>query len=482
MVKTRRFVAALCLLTAAALSCWAKQENRLGGQPQASGAADAEFLKAADEVLAEMSKILSMPIKEPLKKSVRSREEIRQFLLRQMREDKDDAKRYADQKALEALGLIPKGYPLDQKLLALLTEQIAGLYDPKEREFFIADWTQPAEQRVIMAHELTHALQDQYFHVEKWEEEVKANDDAQLARESVLEGSATIAMVDYLLRKTGKTTRDISDFDPSLLIGDVNDSPELSQAPMVIKDEITFPYIPGASFVQRALKAWNGWPDLHRLFENPPASTQQILHPDLHFRGVMPARVDLSPVTRAVPPGWKKLDENVLGEFAINEILKEFLGKERADELAPSWTGDRYAIYQRDSGAQTLLLIRLKLLDQSAATRFFEAYRNLLEKKDEQRTTVSRRQNFFSFNTSAGGVFLRCQGDECLIVEGTTPDVFEAMTRAIHWPPAPPAVPESDRPGITVMQRDDSSVNPVGFRKGALPVSSQSSISAYSPY
>src|SRR5207302_10665854 len=89
MEKTRRFVAALCLLTAAALSCWAGQENRPGDQPQASGAADAEFLQAADEVLAEMSKILSMPIKEPLKKSVRSREEIRQFLLRQMREDKD---------------------------------------------------------------------------------------------------------------------------------------------------------------------------------------------------------------------------------------------------------------------------------------------------------------------------------------------------------------------------------------------------------
>src|SRR5205807_6360133 len=146
-------------------------------------------------------------------------------------------------------------------------------------------------------------------------------------------------------------------------------------------------------------------------------STQQILHPDLYFRGVMPARVDLSPVTRSVPPGWKKLDENVLGEFAINEILKEFLGKERADELAPSWTGDRYAIYQRDSGAQTLLLIRLKLLDQSAATRCFAAHRNLLEKKDEHRTTVSRPQNFFSFNTSACGAFLRCQGDECLIVE-----------------------------------------------------------------
>src|SRR5580700_10186035 len=287
MSNVKSFVTVLCALVITALPCWGQQEGGHRVQPQASGTANAEFLQAADEVLAEMSKILSLPVKEPLKKSVRSREEIREFLIRQMRADKDDTKRYADQKALEALGLIPKGYPLDQKLLALLTEQIAGLYDPKQREFFIADWTQPAAQRLIMAHELTHALQDQYFHVEKWEDEVKSNDDAQLARESVLEGSAMVAMIDYLLRNTGKSSKDIEDFDPSLLVGDVNDSPELAQAPMVIQDEITFPYIPGAAFVQRALRMWNGWPDVHRLFENPPASTQQILHPDLYFRGVM---------------------------------------------------------------------------------------------------------------------------------------------------------------------------------------------------
>ena len=476
MSNVKSFITALCAFVITALPCWGQQEGGHRVQPQASGTANAEFLQAADEVLAEMSKILSLPVKEPLKKSVRSREEIREFLIRQMREDKDDTKRYADQKALEALGLIPRGYPLDQKLLALLTEQIAGLYDPREREFFIADWTQPAEQRVIMAHELTHALQDQYFHVEKWEEEVKANDDASLARESVLEGSAMIAMYDYLLRSTGKTTRDITDFDPGMLIGDTNDSPELAQAPMVIQDEITFPYLPGANFVLRALKEWDGWHDFHRLFENPPASTQQILHPDLYFRGVMPARVDLTPVTKVVPRGWKKLDENVLGEFAVDEILKQFLGKERADKIAPSWSGDRYAVYQRESGMQTLLLIRLKLADVPAATRFFEAYRNLLEKKDEKRTAVSRRQNFFSFNTPDGGMFLRCKGDECLIAEGATQEIFDAMTSALHWPPAPPAVPESDQPGITVMRRNAPSFSPATFLDRALTPNSHSSL------
>ena len=118
MNNIQKLIATACALVITALPCWGQQQGGHREQTPASGTADAEFLQAADEVLAVMSKILSLPVKEPLKKSVRSREEIREFLLRQMREDKDDTKRYADQKALEALGLIPKGYPLDQKLLA----------------------------------------------------------------------------------------------------------------------------------------------------------------------------------------------------------------------------------------------------------------------------------------------------------------------------------------------------------------------------
>ena len=97
--------------------------------PVATTPANAEFLKAADEVLAEMSTLLSLPVLEPLKKSVRSRDEIRDYLVRTMKQDKDDAKDYADQRVMESLGLIPKGYPLDQEMLSLLNEQIAGLYD-----------------------------------------------------------------------------------------------------------------------------------------------------------------------------------------------------------------------------------------------------------------------------------------------------------------------------------------------------------------
>ena len=151
-------------------------------------------------MLAEMSKLLSLPILTPLKKSLRSRDEIRAYLLRKMKEDKDADKRYADQKTMEKFGLLPKDYPLEETLVKVLTEQIAGLYDPDSQEFFIADWNSPADERMVMSHELTHALQDQHFHIDKWTDAAKPNDDAELARDAVLEGSAIAATLDYLLQ------------------------------------------------------------------------------------------------------------------------------------------------------------------------------------------------------------------------------------------------------------------------------------------
>jgi hypothetical protein len=436
MTRTRRFLSTFGCILLIAAAVWPRQRNA-PAPPASSATSRAEFLQAADEVLADMSKLLSLPVVEPLKKSIRSREEIRAYLVEGEKKDKDDAKQYADQRALEAFGLLPKDYPLQQKLLALLTEQIAGLYDPKSREFFIADWTSPADQRVIMAHELTHALQDQHFHIQKWQDAVKTNDDASLARDAVLEGTATIAMVDYLLRDTGKSSSDIPDLDPSLLLGNASDSPELSSAPLVIQEEMLFPYIAGSTFSQHVLRAYGGWTGLHKLFENPPVSSQQIIHPDLYLQGVMPKVVSLVPMIKAIPHGWKKLDENIVGELFWRVVLEQFLGQERASDLAPSWAGDRYAVFEQQHGGPTLLVVRLELADAAGASRFFGGYSQVLEMKHEDRTNLFRRPNFFSFETPAGGVFLRCAAAECLIAEGTTRETFDAMTRSIGWPAGP---------------------------------------------
>src|SRR5207245_7705454 len=146
---------------------------------------DGDFMAAADEVLGEMSQITGLKLVTPLKKSLRSREEIRALVIKQMNEEKNPAERYADARSAEAFGLFPKGFDLDSFMVNVLTEQVEGLYDPKTREFYIADWSPLADQRMVMAHELTHALEDQHFQIEAWERAARANDDDELLREGV---------------------------------------------------------------------------------------------------------------------------------------------------------------------------------------------------------------------------------------------------------------------------------------------------------
>ncbi len=445
-IIVKRAIAAFAVLFLVSLNTPAQQTSPPAPLPPPRQEQSAEFLHAADEVLSEMSALLSLPILTPLKKSLRSRDEIREYLVRKMKEDKNPQKRYSDQKIMEKFGLLPKNYPLEQTLLKVLTEQIAGLYDPDSKEFFIADWIAPADQRMVMSHELTHALQDQHFHIDPWTDAAKPNDDAELARDAVIEGSALAAMLDYVLRGKG-SIRDLGELDPSMLMGDADTSPELSQAPKILRDGLLFPYMAGTTFTQRFLKTHAGWTDFHKIFENPPVSTQQIMHPDLYRQGIVPPEIALPEGKRLVTPDWKKLDENRMGEFGMLEVFKQFLEKDRSATLASDWSADRYAIYENQKTKRLILLFRIRLANPASAARFFGAYSEVLELKYQTRDHLLRRPNFFSFDTPEDGVFLRCMASDCLILEGSSREAFDQVAREIGWPagPAMPVKPDGSR-------------------------------------
>jgi hypothetical protein len=413
-----------------------QQASTVPPKAESRSTSNAEFTAAADEVLEQMSEITGLKLLTPLKKTLRSREEIRAYVVRQMNEDKNPAERYAGQRSAEAFGLIPKGFDLDSFMVDLLTEQIAGLYDPKAHEFYIADWIPLADQRMVMAHELTHALEDQHFQIEDWVRAARPNDDAELAREAVLEGSAMAAMVDFLLQGSGRSLQDLPDFDPSILVGDLADSVELKKAPQFIKDALIFPYFGGLRFSAAVLKP-SGWSSLPGVFTKPPVSTQQILHPALYRGGKIPAKIELPSLETMLGTGWNKLEENTLGEFGWEEVLKQFLGEERAKPLSEAWDGDRYAVFEHKQTKKLILATRLRLDSEEHAARFFGQYSEALEKKYLERSNLLRRPNFFSFDTHDGGVFLDCLGNECVTMEGTTRNIFDGFTKALSWPLAP---------------------------------------------
>lgn len=433
------FLLALALATACVGNAGQTRGQQAATVPPPAGSdasANAEFTSAADEVLEQMGEITGLKLQTPLKKTLRSRDEIRAYVIKQMDEDKNPSERYAGQRSAEAFGLIPKGFDLDRFMVELLTEQIAGLYDPKAHEFYIADWIPVADQRMVMAHELTHALEDQHFQIEDWVKAARPNDDAELAREAVLEGSAMAAMVDFLLQGTGRSLGDLPDFDPSILVGDLADSPALQKAPPFIKDALVFPYFSGLKFSAAILKP-SGWSGLPGVFSKPPLSTQQILHPVLYRSGKFPAPVPLPSMEKMLGSNWSKLEENTLGEFGWKEVLKQFLGEDRAKTLATGWDGDRYGVYEQKQTKKLILLTHLRLNSEEHAVRFFGQYSEAFEKKYAKRSNLFRRANFFSFETPDGGVFLDCWGFECVTMEGTTRNMFDGLTNALAWPSAP---------------------------------------------
>jgi len=413
------------------------QKDALASPRAASQAAtQADFIAAADEVLKLMSEITGLRQRTPLKKSLRSREEIRAYVIKQMDEEKKPAERYAGARSAEAFGLLPKGFDLDKFLVEILTEQVEGLYDPKTQEFYIADWSPIEDQRMVMAHELTHALEDQHFQIEAWEHAARPNEDAELARDAVLEGSAMAAMMDYLMLGTGHSIQDIPEFDPSMLMGDLGASPALKEAPPFIKDSLMFPYMNGLTFSAAVLRP-TGWSGLSRIFERPPVSTQQILHPSLYQSGKIPTNVSLPSLEKVLGPNWVKLDENIMGEFGWKEVLKQFLDNDRAKAMAAAWDGDWYALYEQKENKRLVLAARLHLDNEEHAARFFGQYSEALEKKYSERTNLLRRPNFFAFDTPDGPVFLYCFGHDCVTLEGAPRQVFDGLTKGLEWPQAP---------------------------------------------
>jgi hypothetical protein len=446
--KSNRTRAVLILLVFAGTAVAARQSSSAQAaiasgtatSTQANHSSSPDFIKAADQVLLQMSQILSLPIKQPLKKSLRSKQEVRDYLVREDKEDKNDAERYADAKTLEAFGLIPKDFPLDSFMLDVLTDQVAGLYDPKAKEFYIADWIPVDEQKTVMSHELTHALEDQSFRIDDWIKAARPNDDAELARDSVSEGSAMAAMVDYQMLDQHIGVRELPDVTLLIRAGAITEmdkDPNLAKAPIYIRDELLFPYLAGTGFTQEFLKAHSGWKDIHLVFENPPVSTQQILHPDLYLNGTKPVAATLPTWKGVVPENWKLLEENTMGEFGVGEVLKQFRKDNSEDPLSAAWKGDRYAVFEDAKSKTTPLVFRLVLDSPEDAARFFGQYSEALELKHSGRTNLLRRPNYFQFQTDSGGVFLRCVANTCLTVENATRETYDKIDKAIGWDPAP---------------------------------------------
>jgi hypothetical protein len=343
------------------------------------------LLATFDEVLQRVVNLRQLSPQGTIKRAVRNRQQIRTAMQALAQDAFSPAEWEAERKAMVQWGLLAPDFRLKEFVLDLLTEQAAGYYDPKQRTFFIADWLPQLVQKPVMAHELVHALQDQHYDLLKNFDLVKDHADLSLARKAVIEGDAMAVMLIYLLEPLGLRMENFPDMETLLqssaaLLGE--QFQVYARAPLILRQQLLFPYVHGLAFVKAAL-ARGGWPELQRVYQRPPVSAQQIMHPEKYFAEppLLPSEVTLYIPDGMLSASWHKLKRDVLGEFFLSVILQQFLPEEEARQSAAGWRGDRYEVFeQHDSGR--LLLVGVTAWDTpAAATAFFQSYHKLLALK-----------------------------------------------------------------------------------------------------
>ncbi|HEX4946306.1 MAG TPA: hypothetical protein VFZ34_06575 [Blastocatellia bacterium] len=378
----------------------------------------AEVAKLTQEILQQVSDIRGLKLLAPVKSGAQSRAQIEQVVIKNFEEETTPAELDAEFKTLVAFGLVPKHFQYREFLTKLLTEQIAGFYDPKKKEFFLADWNPLELQRPVMAHELTHALQDQHFDLKRFENWPDGDGDREMAIHALIEGDATALMIDYLMKPLGQNVTKI----PKSLLEQMNSDNKgpgmevINAAPNAIRESLLFPYASGLGFAYDLLKA-QGWDGVSKAYQNLPQSTEQILHPAKYLNNEMPIKIELADVSGVLGKGWQRLTFDVNGEFGYYLLLAEFLDKTVARKAAEGWGGDQFALYENAAKTRTTVVHVSRWDSSSDASKFFEAYVARTDKRLPN-AKVNKTAQQIVYTTPTGETLLALRGDAVVAVEG----------------------------------------------------------------
>ncbi len=235
--------------------------------------------------------------------------------------------------AWQTIGVIPPGTSIRAELEAFLSGQVIGYYDTLTSELVFLGGDDPsAYERVTLAHELTHALDDQHFGLERIDTLLTScRDEAASAAVALVEGSATFFMSAYALRYLT--------LEEQLGLGTQEGEAPRSVDPFIERQQV-WPYLQGQSFVT-ALSVRGGTDAVDAAFLDLPVSTEQILHPDRYPNDV-PTPVDVPDLAPALGPGWRDLDVQDVGEAWLSLALGLRLGGDEAAAAAAGWDGGVY--------------------------------------------------------------------------------------------------------------------------------------------
>jgi hypothetical protein len=435
LASTLAILSLLLCISAGALT--PQRPRALKREVATSATRNASIIATTAAVLKETSEIRELPILRPVKSGAESRADIERMLIRNLDKQRTPSEMHASELALRKFGLVSDSFEYRPFIIKLLTEQVAGYYDPKEQKFHLADWLDLEGQKPVMAHELTHALQDQHFNLKRFEKWPRGDSDAETAAHALIEGDATLAMTLYMLRYPMVALA----FRKSLGAGGIS-TEQFDLAPRAIRESLIFPYLNGAEWATQVYRK-GGWAAISKAYSELPLSTEQILHAEKYFAYERPVKMVLpdvasllnenlskqqtvisnqpiakgkgtsgvnnqpSPGTAGAPPAsgsrgsrqetaasrrpppprklptahrplptssWHRIDSDVNGEWSYYLLLDQFLkSTSESRRAAAGWGGDRYDLYEGPAGQ--VFLAHLSAWDtEKDAREFFDAY------------------------------------------------------------------------------------------------------------
>ncbi|HUD14663.1 MAG TPA: hypothetical protein VMQ56_13505 [Terracidiphilus sp.] len=420
-----------------------------------------------DELIKFSSGETGLPIKSDVKRKITSRAEVESYLKEKFNEDEGAKRLQRDEIVLKKFGLLDRDFDLKPFLLALLTEQVEAYYDSKTKTVNMLDWVSIDEQKPVLAHELTHALQDQRVDLNKWGDQTPddvsldaagdsdhmVKDELDTARDAVVEGQATAVMMDYILKPMGKSLvkdPEVMDFVKQQMKS-TDSSPVLARAPLLLSESLLFPYSEGLSFEQDVWMDQGQAAAFPGTLDRPPTSSWEIMNPRKYEQKSTPAIPLLPDIHPLLDKLYKPYDIGQVGQLDLHILAGIFAGENTARDLTPAWNGGVYWAGQRlsattaaeQSSPNSLALFYLSNWKNAASAQAFaQMYANQLGRKysglkpdlADQRDGTAKLPNGETeqvFSTSEGPVIITTRDKLVFVAESFPLDVARKLTELI---------------------------------------------------
>jgi hypothetical protein len=370
--------------------------------PSEARPGEVDAKEIVDRALVEVAEMRKLAPKAPVKGAIISREALRKRIENDLLTDLEPELIEGTTELLFALNLTRADFDFFRNLLVLYGTQLAGYYDPRQKEMVLLDDLGVEAQVATLWHELVHALQDQHYDLQTLTKWSAGKGDAVSVAQSFAEGDAMSAMMDMMLVPRGQSALDVPESVVAQTMASIEALPEVRDVPSILKRSIVAPYTDGIAFTH-TLRREGDWPRVDEAWRKPPETTEQLLHPE-KFRAREAAEVLPMPKGPPGGPATARFSD-VLGEQTIRLVLEEWVPLETARNAAAGWAGDRVAVFI--DGDKRAAAIALRYDDEASARRALEAMaRGALSDPIESATRVRSE-------TSEGGQKAARAGRHC---------------------------------------------------------------------